>query len=51
MYRMEQISQRLHRKEWGYIQEQYYTHAKLPRKRKHTRKNWVVHLLLSLHSY
>jgi hypothetical protein len=38
-------------KEWGFIQEQYYTHAKLPRKRKHTRKNWVVHLLRSLHSY
>jgi hypothetical protein len=38
-------------KEWGIIQEQYYTHANLPRTRKHTRKNWVVHLLTSLHSY
>jgi hypothetical protein len=38
-------------KEWGYIQEQYYLHANLPRKKKHTRKNWVVHLLQSLHSY
>jgi hypothetical protein len=38
-------------KEWGYIQESYYNSTKIQRKRKHTKNNWVQHLLRSLHIY
>jgi hypothetical protein len=38
-------------KDWGYIQELYYKCTKVQRKRKHTRNNWVQHLLRSLHIY
>jgi hypothetical protein len=38
-------------KEWGYIQEQYYLHSKMPKKKKHTKNNWIQCLLRSLHAY
>jgi hypothetical protein len=38
-------------KEWGYIQEQYYASSKVVKKKKHTKKNWIIHLLRSLHTY
>jgi hypothetical protein len=38
-------------KEWGYIQEQYYLHSKIPKNKKHTRNNWIQCLLQLLHAY
>jgi hypothetical protein len=38
-------------KEWGRLQEHYYSHAKIRHKKNHTRNNWVLHLLQSLHTY